>query len=195
MLEAILIVGFYASCLGLGAVLIRRSFKTRSRGRLWGGLALIFGPPWLVLLYALCSEYFHDEAKVTMAFAGLYAVCVVVSAVYFRKFIKTSDRRALWTGLSLLFGPPGILILLVVVMAVLRDETPQQPDMMCYMPSVGGERGMIVQEQTDEDRARWGALPGKYSPRVSTETLHKLSGGIFEEKPSNVDGVLKPPGK
>lgn len=185
MLEAVLIIGSYALCLGLGVVFIVRSVKTHGRGQLWTGLALIFSPLWLLLLYLMGTEILDSGDKLVLTLVAAYAVCALLSAVYFRRFLKTQSRRSLWTGLSLLFGPPGVLILYIAVIAFLQDETPQQPAVMCYMPSHGG--GAIIQPQTDEDKERWGGLEKKYGARVSTGTFHKLSGGVFDEMPSNVD--------
>ncbi|MDD2804944.1 MAG: hypothetical protein PHV33_05275 [Elusimicrobiales bacterium] len=195
MLEATLILVSYAACAGFGAVYIRRFVKTRSRGQLWTGLALVAGPPWLVFLYALASEAFLVEGNALVAIVCAYLLCALVSVVFFRRFLKTQSRRSLWTGLSLLFGPPGLAIFFVAVTTALNDDPPPEPGFLCYMPSGLGGQSQIVQPQTDEDRERWGGLAGKYSGRVSTETFHKLSGGIFEEAPSNVDNALKAPGK
>lgn len=196
MQEAIIGVVLYAACVGFGAVQFLRFYRTRGRGYAWAGLALVFGPPWLLFLYAVGTEFFAESGRVVLAIEAAYAVCALVSVIYFRRFLKTRSRRAMWTGLSLLFGPPGLLMLWVAVASFLADETPPQPaTMMCYMPSIGDSSMEQIQRDAQEEQNRNVRLSGTYGGRVSTETFHKLSGGIFDEKPSNVDGALKTPGK
>lgn len=117
-----------------------------------------------------------------------YALCVSFSAVFFIRFARTRRRRTLWTALSLLLGPPGVLAMcLAIISQARRDETPAQPETLCYVGSLDGGITGEVQPLTEEDLRRRGELEGKYGVRVSTKTLQKLSGGVLGEVPSNVD--------
>ena len=64
-----------------------------------------------------------------------YLVCIGFSAVYLRRFAKTRDKRALWKGLALLLGLPGLLALWVAGWVLLHSEDYDPGGVMCYMPA------------------------------------------------------------
>lgn len=123
---------------------------------------------------------------------GSYAVCVGFSAVFFSRFAKTRDRRALKIGLFLLFGVPGLATLAFVGWAWMKDETPFQNQSTCYLPAILSGPQPAENAELNKERE---SLEKKYGPRVSTETSNKLSGGIFDDIHSDVRKNVSEPGK